>query len=109
MEYFIFLVIGFSFGWTGREWMAKRRVSQLKHEYEEMMSEAMEEVKKDVVNIKVEMHEDQVFVYKKEDGSYLAHGKTINDLEDILTEKFPGKLFNCSKEELRRLESLPSK
>ena len=72
---------------------------------EEVAEETLQQFKSKVVDIRVEDHDGQFFVYKKEDGSYLAHGESKTKLEDILMEKFPGKLFNASPEDLQKLES----
>ena len=103
MEYLIALAVGFFLGWTGREVQAKMRI---KHYIESMKEEILEDVKKDLINITVDFTNDgDIFVYKKEDGSYLAHGKSRDELEDILEVKFPGKLFNASPEDLKKLEA----
>ncbi len=106
METFLILAIlnGVSFflGWKMRERHAMRVMDQI---MEEMVEDTVDEFKKKVINIKVEDHDGQFFVYKKDDGSYLAHGETKNKLEDILNEKFPGKLFNASPEDLEKLDA----
>lgn len=102
MEYLIIAVIAFYFGWEGREFQAKLRIRKYMSEH---MKEMLDEVKGDIINITVDFTDGQIFVYKKDDGSYLAHGKTRNELEDILEEKFPGKLFNASPEDLKKLEA----
>lgn len=98
----IFGVSCFLLGWKLREIHAKNVVARMK---KEMLEEAHEEFKSNVVNIKVEDHNGEFFVYRKDDGSYLAHGETKSTLEDILNEKFPGKMFNASPEDLQKLES----
>lgn len=103
MEYVIFIALGFFIGWNAREFQAKMRI---KRYLAESMHEVMEDVKKDMINITVDFADTgDIFIYKKEDGSYLGHGKTRNELEDMLEEKFPGKLFNASPEDLKKLEA----
>ena len=101
----IFGAAFFYFGWVTREIHAKRVVARLRQEVEEIVDEKANEFKKNVINIKVEDHDGQFFIYKKDDGSYLAHAETMSKLEDILNEKFPGKMFNATPEDLKRLES----
>lgn len=103
--FFILLVYGaicFLLGWKMRERHAMRMMDNL---MQEVADDTIEEFKKKVINIKVEDHNGEFFVYKKDDGSYLAHGETKSKLEDILHERFPGKLFNASPEDLQKLES----
>lgn len=103
MEYVIFIALGFFLGWNAREFQAKMRI---KRYLKEMQSEIIEDVKKDVINITVDFADSgEIFIYKKEDGSYLGHAKTLKELEDTLCEKFPGKLFNASPEDLAKLEA----
>ena len=106
MESFLIVAIfGFScflLGWKMREWHAHRVMDKM---IEDMADKTVDEFKSKVVNIRVEDHDGQFFVYKKDDGSYLAHGETKTKLEDILNERFPGKLFNASPEDLEKLQS----
>jgi hypothetical protein len=73
---------------------------------EEFTEDTIAEFKAMVITIKVEEDSNgDLFVYRKDDGSYLAHGKTKKQLEDILNEKFPGKLFNATGEDMEKLKS----
>lgn len=98
----IFGGVCFFLGWRMRERHAERMIDKLT---DEIAENTLQEFKSKVVNIRVEDHEGQFFVYAKDDGRYLAHGETKRKLEDILTEKFPGKLFNATPEDLEKLES----
>lgn len=99
---FIFGVVCFFLGWKIREVVAMRIMSKM---VDEISQNTLQEFKKNVVNIRVEDHDGQFFVYQKDDGSYLAHAETKTKLEDILNEKFPGKMFNATPEDLEKLES----
>lgn len=102
---FIIAIFGgvcFFLGWRMREYHAHRLISKA---VEEISEKTVEEFKSKVINIRVEDHDGQFFIYKKDDGSYLAHAETKNMLEDILNEKFPGKLFNASPEDLEKLNA----
>lgn len=92
----------FFLGWRMREQAAIKSINRATEEFAESM---VSEFKSKVINIRVEDHEGQFFVYSKEDGAYLAHGETKSKLEDILHDKFPGKLFNASPQDLEKLES----
>ncbi len=105
MEYLIIIAFGiacFFTGWRMREVHAERVMSKM---VDDISEKTLQEFKSNVINILVEDHDGQFFVYKKDDGSYLAHGENKSILEDILNEKFPGKMFNASQEDLRKLES----
>lgn len=94
----VIFCLGFFLGWRFREVHAKIVVEKYQEEY-------IESLKKDVINIKVEDSDGTFFVYKKEDGSYIAHGENMTKLEDILNEKYPGKRFNATPEDLKKLNT----
>jgi len=106
MELFLILLVYgavcFLLGWKMREHHAMRMIDKIT---DEIAENTLQEFKSKVINIRVEDHEGQFFVYAKDDGRYLAHGENMSKLSDILTEKFPGKLFNASPEDLQKLES----
>jgi len=101
--YLLFGLIFFLMGWHAREYHATRVISRAMEEFTE---DTIAEFKAMVITIKVEEDSNgDLFVYRKDDGSYLAHGKTKKQLEDILNEKFPGKLFNATGEDMEKLKS----
>jgi hypothetical protein len=106
MEFLLVLILifalGFFLGWRMREQTAIRRIEEVT---EEISQDIVEEFKSKVIDITVEDHDGVFFVYKREDGSYLAHGPSMEKLEDILTEKFPGKFFNAKPDDLEKLKS----
>lgn len=97
----IILVVAFTAGWYVREWHAVRTVNKLT---EDMSEKIVDEFKKSVINITVEEQDGILYIYSK-DGTFLAQGKTMEELEDILQKKFPGKFFNASPEDLKLIES----
>lgn len=106
MEYLVLIVVclsvGFSIGWKAREIYARHVLDKFQEKY---VNHITETYRKDVININVEHTDGTFFVYRKEDGSYLAHGESMTKLEDILNEKFPGKLFNATPEDLEKLKT----
>lgn len=102
IDYLIGIAGGFVVGWFLREWYAMRKVDKLINNINDSM---VDEFKKKVIDITIEKSGDLFFVYRKDNGTFLAQGTDINTLSDILVEKFPGKLFNCSPEDLAQLES----
>jgi hypothetical protein len=110
MENFLVIVIFgglcFFLGWKTREIYAYRIVDKMMNNMiAEMADKATEELKKKIINIKVEDHNGQFFVYATDDNRYLAHAESMTKLENILQEKFPGILFNASSEDLKKLHS----
>lgn len=94
--------LGFIIGWWAREKYAMHVVSTIVKKAKE---EYLEDVKSSVVNVLVEKANDVFYIYAKEDGTFLAQGKNIDELTDILNERFPGKMFNVTPEDLKMLEA----
>lgn len=95
---FVTVGVAYYLGWRAREQAAIRNIDL-------MNNEIVEARKKDVINIKLEHHEGQFFVYNRQTSEYMAHAKTKDDLEKMLSSKYPNKQFNCSLEELDLLNS----
>jgi hypothetical protein len=102
IDYLIAIAGGLLIGWYAREWYAMRKIENLMNNFGDNM---LDEFKKKVIDITIEKSGDLFYVYKKDDGTFLAQGHDIDKLSDILVEKFPGKIFNCSPEDLATLES----
>lgn len=92
------LILGVISGWHLREYIAAWRVRQLLNEYEKTTEKAQE----NLIPIKLEKHSDTYYVYGK-DGKFLAQANSQEDLEDTLIEKFPGKQFAATPENLREM------
>lgn len=106
IEIFLLLIavfcFGFVAGWVLRE---KHAMKVVKSIVEKARAEYIEDIKKNIVDVKLEKAGDTFFIYSKEDGTFLAQGKTMTELEDNLSSRFPGKMFNTSPEDLKELES----
>jgi hypothetical protein len=63
------------------------------------------ELENNLMHIAIEDHQGEFYVYSKEDNKYLAHGTSKAIIENILNEKFPGKFFNASPEDIQKLKS----
>lgn len=96
------IIVGFVAGWYVREWYAMRIMKQLVNKASESYKQSIRE---SIVNAYVEKSGDEYFVYRKDDNAFLAKGKDIDDLTDILQEKFPGKYFNIPNDQLEMLEA----
>jgi hypothetical protein len=97
MEIIFICVFLFALGWLARERWAIR---QLK----DMISD-LEDEDDDKIYIIVDITDSEIFVYEKDTLQYLAHGKTENDITTILKQRFPGKTFAASAEDMIKLTS----
>jgi hypothetical protein len=91
----IVLGIGFHLGWNARERHAKEVLKSLVQEIEQDTENDDTEIK-----ITIDKHNDCYFVYRMEDQTFMAQGKTRNELEHNLMQLFPGKKFACARDNL---------
>jgi hypothetical protein len=102
IDYLVGIAGGLVIGWYAREWYAIRKIEKY---MTTLNDNIIEELKGKVIDITIEDQNGVIFVYKREDGSYLAHGNSMEILEDILIAKFPGMLFNAKPEDLQKLKT----
>jgi|APGre2960657373_1045057.scaffolds.fasta_scaffold25359_3 predicted RNase H-like HicB family nuclease len=91
----IVLGIGFHLGWNARERHAKEVLKSFVEEIEEDTKNDETEIK-----ITIDKHNDCYYVYRMEDQTFMAQGKTRNELEHSLMKLFPGKKFACTHDNL---------
>ncbi len=99
---FIVFSLGFILGWVLREEIAKRRVDYLMKQLGEEL-EDVAEAAKDLINIKIELHSGQYYVFNKETDEFMAQAPTRNELEDALAKRYPDKRFAATPENLKEV------
>jgi hypothetical protein len=90
----IVLGIGYHLGWNARERHAKEVLKSLVQGIEEDTNT------EDEIKITIDKHNDCYYVYRMEDQTFMAQGKTRNELEHSLMKLFPGKKFACAHDNL---------
>jgi LytS/YehU family sensor histidine kinase len=93
-------ILGGAYGWGLRERVAMRIVDEALKHVENT------QVKKDMIPIVVEKHEDRLFIYHKDNHEFMAQGSTMAELNDALEKRYPGKKFSCSEEHLEAIKAL---
>ena len=93
-------IMSFYSGWTARERAAQRRVDELLSNISEDLEE---QAQASIIKITIEQHDGVYYVYDMEDSSFMAQGVTRKDLEVDLANKFPGKTFAATKENLAEI------
>ena len=95
---FVFFIYGFSVGWKARERHALRLTQQML----EGLEDKVEEEQKNKVYVTIEKHGDVIYVYDKSNSQFMAQGTNRKELEDVLSQRFPGKKFAATPEELEK-------
>jgi hypothetical protein len=91
--------LGFILGWILREEMAKRRVDYIMKQ----LGEDLENVASELIQIKIELHSGQYYVFNKETDEFMAQAPTRAELEDSLAARYPEKRFAATPENLKEV------
>jgi hypothetical protein len=105
MDYDLFItfctmLIGFIIGWVMRERWAIRKLNNMLGDLNQKIQQTNDD---DKIQINIELKDSMIYIYNKETSMYLAHGATKDVVESMLLEKFPGKKFAASTEDLLKL------
>jgi hypothetical protein len=102
MEFLILLgvvVVSFMWGWSTREKVARKQTDKL---FQHLIEQEIEE-QEQLVRIKIEKHDGVLYAYHVENSLFIAQAKDKRELEEKLCEKFPGKRFGCSEDNLKEV------
>jgi hypothetical protein len=88
---------GAVYGWQARERQAERVLKEF------VGKMAQEETDEDLTHIVIEKQGDVLYVYSRDDMTFMAQGKNREEVEAVLKERFPGKRFACSEKTLAEL------
>ena len=94
------VIVGFIWGWTARERAAVAKVNQVMKHVEEQIQEQVAET---VVKIIIEPHNDSYYVYSVEDRTFMAQGRSRDELEGNLAKRYPGKMFAATPANLKEI------
>ncbi len=94
---FLVAVVSFVWGWNTRERVAIRQSDRF---FENLVKKEIEE-QENLIRIKIEKHNGMLFAYHSENSLFIAQANGKEELEEILKQKFPGRRFGCSEENLK--------
>lgn len=100
VEFIALIVVGvvsFIAGWNIRERVAEQRMNEVLANVSENIQE---HIKQTVIRISIEKHNDHFYVYNLDDKTFMGQGATRAELEKVLANKFPGKSFAATHENL---------
>jgi len=105
MDYLTLILVlvtgGIGYWYGVRRTINKFQTGQLYIEYDEdeYIDEDDEPIANDILAY-LEIHDDIIFMYKLSDHGYLSHGKSIDSLQDRLSDRFPNKRFAITSDNL---------
>jgi len=99
LSIFGIFALGFILGWVLREEMAKRRVDYIMKQ----LGEDLEQIADELIQIKIERHSGQYYVFNKETDEFMAQAPTRAELEDSLAARYPEKRFAATPENLKEV------
>ena len=91
--------IGSIHGWGLRERVAKKRLEQ----FTEFIENREEDEETNMIRITIEEHAGVLFVYNKDNNSFMAQGKNREEVEKALNARYPNKRFACDHDTLVKL------
>ncbi len=103
MEFLILLgalVVGFLAGWTGRERHAMNTIHKILEEAEQSESDAEDAPER----IRLERHGEVIYAFTVENDTFIAQGSTLEELDDAIQKRFPGKKFLIKESNLEEVE-----
>ena len=92
---FILFAVGFIFGWFAHQRMVTLRINTIMQRLEKGMTDS-------VINVRIERHDDMIYVYRADNGEFMAQGLNERDLSKQLASRFPGKTFAAPRDEITK-------
>lgn len=89
-------IIGAAYGWDLREKYAK-------HLLDKLVTHIESEVQEDMLHIIIEKHNEMFYVYDRQTKTFMAQGKSKEELENVLHDKYPNKRFACPESVLKEV------
>ena len=93
-------IVAFSWGWSVREQVAEHKTKKLMEKIEKQLHE--EEVE-NIMKIKIEKHNDMLFVYDYHTDMFIVQAKDRPELEEKLEKLYPGKKFGATPANLKEV------
>lgn len=79
------------------------RLRLLEKRIGDKIEKTLTEIRKNVIDSKIEFVDGVYYLYAKESNEFLAQGNTFDELEKAARSKYPDKLFNVPQSELNQL------
>jgi vancomycin resistance protein YoaR len=58
-------------------------------------------IKETIVNVNIERHGDMFYVFEKETDNFVAQGKTMAEIKEVMQKRFPKKTFVATEDHIK--------
>lgn len=96
--YAVVFILGTVWGWNLRERHAEKQVDSF---MEQIDTEFKQRVSDKIIQINIEKQNGVFYVYNKENNDFMGQGTTKQELEDVLSQRFPDKKFVADTNNLK--------
>jgi len=87
-------MLGFVRGYVKRQQEAIEKLNVFAEILEEQEAE-------NIIPVRIERQNDMFYVYHEKDSLFLAQGKSLEEIRDLLTKRFPGKRIVASNDNVK--------
>ncbi len=95
------VIVGAFAGWHLRELHAMHKIKELIAQAEEMEN-LVEEPEVQRTKMRLERFGETIYAYE-EDGTFIAQGKDLSELDDAIRKRFPEKKFSVQEDNLKEI------
>jgi len=67
------------------------------------LPELKEKIKKNIVPVTIEKHGDIYYAFERETNTFVAQGRTANEIREAMQKRFPEKTFMANEQHLKEL------
>ncbi len=94
------LILGIFIGVIGVKLFMTIEMYFMEKTLEKKVEKILTDFRKNVINSKIEVENGIYFMYNRETNEFLGQAKTFEELDKVMREKYPNKLFNVPHSEL---------
>lgn len=95
LAFIIWLTLGFTIGWYAHQRMVHLRINTIMQRLEKGIVD-------NVIEVRIERHADMIYVYRADNGEFMAQGVNERELGEQLAFRFPGKSFAAPGDQLKK-------
>lgn len=103
LAFILVFIVAFYLGWQIRQYIAIRNIQIMLDKIQREEEEAEEKEDDNYLRLSIEKHGEHYYAYSLDDDKFLSQGKTREELETNLQERFPGKKFSAHEDNLKEM------